>query len=122
MHRHHENIRLPAGRYVGQHRYFITACCAENHPVFANAETAAWLIDVLRAKSVQHKFAVKAYCAMPDHLHILIGGEDPNSDALISCAFSSNKPLTTTRKKAGVNSGRKNSTITSCAKTIPENP
>jgi putative transposase len=81
LHRHHENIRLTAPNYIGQRRYFVTACSDRRHEAFASPETVTWLIDILRKKSNENKFAVEAYCVMPDHLHILIRGMDGFADA-----------------------------------------
>jgi putative transposase len=82
MHRHHENIRLPAAHYLGQRRYFVTLCCAQRHAAFANSETAAHVIKELHAQSIHHNFAVEAYCAMPDHFHILARGLNPTANLL----------------------------------------
>ena len=77
-----QNIRRPADHYLGQRRYFITLCSDQRHPAFADSETAASVIDVLRQKSIENKFSVDAYTIMPDHVHILIRGLEPGSDAL----------------------------------------
>ena len=39
-----------------------------------------WLVDVLRQKSISLGFKVLAFCFMPDHLHLLIEGENLDSD------------------------------------------
>jgi putative transposase len=78
----HKNIRRPAAHYVGQRWYFVTLCCTGRRPVFANARHADWLIGELRQQSDSHRFAVHAYCVMPDHLHALAFGLDPAGDLL----------------------------------------
>jgi REP element-mobilizing transposase RayT len=51
--------------------------------VFAESEKALWLIDELRRHSVRHRFAVYAYCVMPEHFHALVRGLGPGSDLLV---------------------------------------
>jgi len=78
----HKNIRIEAERYVGRVSHFITICCESRRPVFENPARAAWLIDMLRAESDTHGFAVFAYCVMPDHFHALVSGLDEGSDLM----------------------------------------
>jgi putative transposase len=91
----HKNIRLHRVSYKGQSWYFVTLCCAGKRPVFANAKNAAWLVDILRKQSCAYRFAVQAYCVMPDHFHVLVSGLDPTSSLL---AFIKNLKLTTSRE------------------------
>jgi putative transposase len=78
----HKNIRLNRTNHLGQRAYFVTICCAGRRRVFANSRNAAWLIEALRKQAGAHRFAVGAYCAMPDHLHALVTGLEPTSDLL----------------------------------------
>jgi putative transposase len=79
----HKNIRRPAAHYVGRREYFVTFCCCGRRAVFAEPEKALWLIDELRRHSVRHRFAVYAYCVMPEHFHALVRGLGPGSDLLV---------------------------------------
>jgi putative transposase len=78
-----KNIRLPASSYIGQREYFVTFCCDERRPVFAEPAKALWLIEELRRHSVRHHFAVYAYCMMPEHFHALVRGLELGSDLLV---------------------------------------
>ncbi|MBZ5695418.1 MAG: transposase [Acidobacteriia bacterium] len=78
----HRNIRLPAAKYRGVQWYFVTLCCAGRRRVFADEKRATWIVDELRRHATSHRFAVHAYCAMPDHLHALVMGLDATSDLL----------------------------------------
>jgi REP element-mobilizing transposase RayT len=78
----HKSIRLDRLSYTGQSAYFITLCCDGRRPVFSNAMTAARLVDNLRDTSLIYRFAVHAYCVMPDHFHALVAGREPASDLL----------------------------------------
>jgi REP-associated tyrosine transposase len=91
----HKNIRLHRFSYIGQSSYFVTLCCAGKRLVFANAKNAGWLVEILRKQSSVHRFAVQAYCVMPDHFHILVSGLDPASSLL---PFIKNLKLTTSRE------------------------
>ena len=91
----HKNIRLHRLSYVGQSSYFVTLCCAYRRPVFANSKNAARLVEILRKQSTAHRFAVLAYCVMPDHLHALVSGLDPTSSLL---RFIKNLKQTTSRE------------------------
>jgi putative transposase len=78
-----KNIRLPAARYRGRQWYFVTACCTERTPFFADAALATSLIETLRGVALERNFAVHAYCVMPDHVHLLICGMREESDLLL---------------------------------------
>ena len=78
----HKNIRLNPSQYKGQRSYFVTLCCERRRRVFANGRNADWIIDILRQLSASFKFAVYAYCIMPDHFHLLLTGTDPICDLL----------------------------------------
>jgi putative transposase len=88
----HKNIRLHSANYLGLRCYFVTLCCASRRRAFANSENAVWLIEILRKQSIVHRFAVHAYCAMPDHFHTLVAGLSRASDLL---AFIKNLKVTT---------------------------
>ncbi len=77
-----KKIRLADEQYIGARWYFVTMCCAERRTEFANLEIAAWIVEQLREKSISNRFAVHAYCAMPNHLHALVLGLDASSDLL----------------------------------------
>src|SRR6188474_2169398 len=73
---HHE--RLP---YVGRHHYFLTFCANQRGRVFVQ-EAVVTLVrtQILRA-ACEERFEITAYCFMPDHAHLIIGGRDESSDA-----------------------------------------
>jgi putative transposase len=79
----HKNIRLPTTHYRGQRWYFATLCCAGRRPLLTEPKCATWVISRLREHSQANLFAVHAYCAMPDHLHVLVLGLDIESDLLV---------------------------------------
>ena len=78
----HKNIRLHRSRYVGRISCFVTICCEERRRLFENGARANRIIEILRSKSSACRFAVHAYCVMPDHVHILALGLEEGSDLL----------------------------------------
>jgi putative transposase len=91
----HKDIRLSARSYKGQRSYFVTICCENRQRILANPPIAVELIEVLRKHAIGHKFAIRAYCVMPDHFHMLASGLEPTSDLL---AFVKNFKPTTSRE------------------------
>jgi putative transposase len=76
------NIRLHAARYIGRITCFVTMCCAGRKPILENCEIATRLTEILAKHAQTHKFAVHAYCVMPDHFHFLAAGLSEKSDLL----------------------------------------
>jgi len=78
-----KRIRLKNFTYVGQYRYFVTICTDKTVGQcfsIANKQVVEKLIEILKLISSQYNFKVWAYCFMPDHLHLLVEGENPTSD------------------------------------------
>ena len=72
--------RLPGVSYVGMHRYFLTFCTAERRKWFEDAGVVDQVRSQLSRSAVEHRFAIPAYCVMPDHVHLLAEGASPGSD------------------------------------------
>jgi len=78
QHRHAKRTR--GFSYVGIHRYLLTFCTHYRAPLFTSAEAVDLaLTQILRAVR-EERFALIAYCFMPDHLHLLIKGDCEASD------------------------------------------
>jgi putative transposase len=78
---HRHTPRLSTFDYRGSYRYSLTMCTYRRRPLFtstANVERA--LLQISRSAERQ-RFEILAYCFMPDHLHLLAGGETSASDA-----------------------------------------
>ena len=66
--------------YIGLHRYFLTFCTGNRQPFFlAPDPVSAVRTQFLRAEH-DERFAVLAYCFMPDHVHLLAEGQSDDSD------------------------------------------
>jgi REP element-mobilizing transposase RayT len=72
--------RLAAFDYVGLHAYFLTICTARRESLFRSHNCAALARDHLLDVAERYRFAVIAYCFMPDHLHALTEGESEDAD------------------------------------------
>ena len=66
--------RLPGFDYVGRHAYLLTVCAFRRTPTLTDPEFIQWIIDQFLRLSDEEKFAVHAYCAMPDHVHFVAEG------------------------------------------------
>jgi putative transposase len=78
----HRDIRLDAANYTGKRAFFATQCCHQRRKFFADPARCDWLLSHLRRLSVTYGLAIPAYCAMPDHLHLLVDGLLATSDFL----------------------------------------
>jgi putative transposase len=99
----HKNIRLSRANYLGQRWYFITLCCAHRRKFFTNSKICDWLLNILRANAASHLFAIHAYCLMPDHVHLLVEGLQPESDLMQfirSIKMKTSTPIETKTGKA----------------------
>ena len=80
MTKYKKRIRLKDFGYKGCYSYFITICTQGKKPIFTDTAIVEWIIGVLKDKSIVFGFKIWAYCFMPDHLHLLIEGNDDNAD------------------------------------------
>jgi putative transposase len=72
--------RLPSHNYVGRARYFLTFCTCERVEAFRDPDVAARTLEQFRRTAAIEQFAIRAYCLMPDHLHLLVQGLSASSD------------------------------------------
>jgi putative transposase len=82
-----KNIRLSAENYLGKRDYFVTICCHKRQPHLSDPSSVLPILDHLKSASTRHSFDVHAYCAMPDHLHLLASGTSDYSDLLAFVDF-----------------------------------
>jgi putative transposase len=79
---HRKKTRLPSQNYIGHQAYFITICCDLRRPYLADATTARRVIALLHECAASQSFLLHFYCAMPDHVHLLVEGNIPNADVV----------------------------------------
>jgi putative transposase len=68
--------RLPLETYRWPACYALTIGAAERKPLFVAADTVELCLDALRHCCQASGFSLLAYCFMPDHLHLLLEGQD----------------------------------------------
>ena len=73
--------RLPDFDYTGIHSYFLTASTHQRQKAFAVPQFATPAAEQLLRLAQSHRFAVHAYCLMPDHVHVLIAAQATSANA-----------------------------------------
>ena len=66
--------------YIGPYAYFLTFCTDQGHEAFLEPERVEVVSTQILRAAADEQFALTAYCYMPDHLHLLVAGEQENSD------------------------------------------
>jgi putative transposase len=74
MHNFRKSTRLSPSKYLGAQSYFVTICCDRRRPYLAKKSIATRVVAILHECAANQNFQLHAYCAMPDHLHILTEG------------------------------------------------
>ncbi len=71
---------LPCFSYVGLYRYFLTFTTDFRRPLFTSADAVDLALLQFRRAVAEEKFAISAYCFMPDHVHLLLQATAEDSD------------------------------------------
>ena len=77
-----KNIRLSASRYLGPQWYFLTMVAEGRVWRLQNGDLVPEGLALLASEAQKRKFAIAAYCFMPDHLHVLTNGTQEDSNLL----------------------------------------
>ncbi|HKY19942.1 MAG TPA: transposase [Vicinamibacterales bacterium] len=72
--------RLKGFNYIGFHRYFLTFCTDWRRPWFTNASAVGLVREQFLRVANKERFAILAYCFMPNHVHLLVEGLAEDSD------------------------------------------
>jgi len=72
--------RLSADSYRGRRAYFLTLCVRDRKRVFTDGALVDALLSLLAKNCSSHRFAIYAFCFMPDHLHLILVGESDSSE------------------------------------------
>jgi putative transposase len=78
----HRPIRLRTEDYHGCCWHFLTICTHNRQRYFTERTTAAWLVRLLREECALDFFIARAFCLMPDHLHLLVQGVSLSANLL----------------------------------------
>ena len=76
--------RLPLEYYKGKIRCAFTLCIRNREHLFGNGKVINIFNEILHDELKKNMIVNWAYIYMPDHLHILIEGENESSDLLKS--------------------------------------
>ena len=76
----HRPEHLKTFDYIGLHQYFLTFCTHERRQLFVDPERVAVVSTQIQRAALDLRFAVLAYCYMPDHVHLLAEGLADDSD------------------------------------------
>ena len=71
--------RLPAFQYSGPYAYSVTILTARRRPVFRDSDLVGACVHHLGISAGKYGFTIRAYCFMPDHLHLLLTGDEWSS-------------------------------------------
>ncbi len=72
--------RIQGFDYVGFHRYSVTICTHSRQSIFVDRAAIESVLTSIRQCAAASRFAVLAYCFMPDHLHLLVAGGEEHAD------------------------------------------
>jgi putative transposase len=72
--------RLKAFDYVGLYRYFVTFCTHDRTAILIAGDIVDMVMSEILHAARERDFAVRAYVAMPDHIHLLVEGTSEASD------------------------------------------
>jgi putative transposase len=73
--------RLPDAAYRGQKNVAFTCCVERRVPLFRDAAVVEALLPTLTEKAERYGCLVGIYCFMPDHLHLILCGQQDWSNA-----------------------------------------
>jgi putative transposase len=71
---------LKAFSYLGFYRYSLRFCTDNRRELFTSQSAVDFVRSHILRIAADERFAVIAYCFMPDHLHLLIEGLSEDSD------------------------------------------
>ena len=78
--------RLKNFDYLGPYQYSLTFCTDQRRKLFEKQEAVDLVLEQISRTSTELRFAVIAYCFMPDHVHLLIDGKAADSDGKVFIA------------------------------------
>ena len=71
--------RLSCFDYAGSYAYSITCATYKKRPYFSDKAVVDTILPVLSRCGTRNGFGIYTYCFMPNHLHMLLVGEEKSS-------------------------------------------
>jgi REP element-mobilizing transposase RayT len=72
--------RFPGFDYKGPYRYSLTLATFQRRPLFTDAQLVETVVDQILIAAGKCSFDVIAYCAMPDHVHVIAHGKTDSAE------------------------------------------
>lgn len=72
--------RFPGNEYKGLHRYSLTFATFQRRPLFTDAHLVETVVEQILIAAAKCSFDVIAYCAMPDHAHVVAHGKTDSAE------------------------------------------
>jgi len=72
--------RLPRFSYRGCYRYLLTFLTIHRSRLFEDPAAVQQAFEQIHRTAIIERFAILAYCFMPDHLHLVVAGLSFESD------------------------------------------
>jgi len=73
--------RLKRENYRGEIAAAFTVCVARRVHLFEDPYVVHHVTTLLRRMATLHCLSIPIYCFMPDHLHVLLLGNEPEADS-----------------------------------------
>jgi len=74
-----QSPRLKDFTYEGPFAYHLTFVMRGRLPLFQTGEAVRLCLEALEAACQRYDFSALAYCFMPDHVHLLLAGQEASS-------------------------------------------
>ncbi|MHB8070240.1 MAG: REP-associated tyrosine transposase [Desulfobaccales bacterium] len=74
--------RLPKEYYQGTSSVAITMCIKDRVSIFVNPKIVEVFVGILNKNMERYSCGIPVYCFMPDHLHMIITGNNNEVDLL----------------------------------------
>jgi putative transposase len=87
---------------VGRAIYFLTFCTYQRAKTFADPDVVAKTLEQFRRTAAIEQFAIRAYCLMPDHAHLLVEGISSASDLQRFAKMAKQRSGGLYRRRSGV--------------------
>jgi putative transposase len=78
--RREKHHRLPREHYRGVVNVAFTLCVAGKVGLFTDSKVVSAFVQLLTISVKKHDCVVPIYCFMPDHVHMLLSGQNESSD------------------------------------------
>jgi len=75
-----KNHRLPREYYLGETTAAFTLCVHDKKTIFQDPAVVHAFVSILITALENSRCIVPVYCFMPDHLHIILTGAEPQAD------------------------------------------